>query len=75
MFSYVTMEQRIAADHPIRGIRVMVDGAMRGMDAALGEHAGRLPAHTLRRGLAYQELMIRWIDDLLAALDDRRATA
>jgi DNA-binding PadR family transcriptional regulator len=48
---------------------------LRGMDAALGEHAGRLPAHTLRRGLAYQELMVRWIDDLLAALDERRATS
>jgi hypothetical protein len=34
MFSYVTMEQRIPADHPIRGIRRMVDEAMRGMNAA-----------------------------------------
>jgi hypothetical protein len=28
MFSYVTMEQRISADHPIRRIRAMVDEAL-----------------------------------------------
>jgi transposase len=33
MFSYVTMEQRIPADHPIRAIREMVDEALRRMDA------------------------------------------
>lgn len=33
MFSYVTMEQRIPSDHPIRGIRRMADEAMRELDA------------------------------------------
>ena len=35
MFSYVAMEQRIPAQHPIRGIRVLVDEALRQMDATL----------------------------------------
>ena len=33
MFSYVTMEQRIPAEHPLRRIRSMVDAALSGMDA------------------------------------------
>jgi len=33
MFSYVTMEQRIPAAHPLRRIRSMVDAALSGMDA------------------------------------------
>lgn len=43
MFSYVTMEPRIPADHSIRAIRAMVDEAMRGMDAAF-------PSMYARRG-------------------------
>lgn len=35
MFSYVTMEQRIPAEHPIRRIREMVDAALRQMDGSL----------------------------------------
>ena len=37
MFSYVTMEQRIAPDHPARQIRAMVDGALRQMDGELSK--------------------------------------
>lgn len=33
MFSYVTMEQRIPVDHPIRRIRAMVDEALQQLDA------------------------------------------
>ncbi len=33
MFSYVTMEQRIPADHPMRRIRAMADRAFERMDA------------------------------------------
>ena len=33
MFSYVTMEQRIAPDHPMRRIRLLVDRALARMDA------------------------------------------
>jgi transposase len=32
-FSYVTLEQRIPSDHPIRAIRAMVDEALRHLDA------------------------------------------
>lgn len=32
MFSYVTMEQRIAANHPMRRIRALADGALARMD-------------------------------------------
>jgi transposase len=34
MFSYVTMDQRIPSDHPIRAIRAMVDEALGELDAA-----------------------------------------
>jgi transposase len=33
MYSYVTLEQRIPADHPVRQIRVLVDRALARMDA------------------------------------------
>ena len=35
MFSYVSMEQRIPAHHPIRRVRAMVDRALQRMDAVL----------------------------------------
>ena len=60
MFSYVTMEQRIPADHPIRAIRVMVDEAMRGMDArfsAMYAKRGR-PSIAPERLLRAQLLMV-----------------
>ena len=37
MFSYVTLEQRVPADHPARAIRAMVDGALKRMDSELGK--------------------------------------
>jgi len=37
MYSYVTLEQRIPADHPAREIRVLVDRALVRMDASLDE--------------------------------------
>ncbi len=37
MFSYVTLSQRIPADHPLRGIRGLVDRALEAMDADLGK--------------------------------------
>jgi DNA-binding PadR family transcriptional regulator len=40
------------------------------MHAALGEHQQRAaPTAVLRRGIAYREMMIRWIDGVLADLD------
>jgi uncharacterized protein YdaU (DUF1376 family) len=37
MYNYVTMAQRIPADHPARQIRAMVDRALARMDAELDE--------------------------------------
>jgi transposase len=37
MFSYVTLERRIPADHPLRSIRKMVDGALEGMGGQFDE--------------------------------------
>ena len=44
MFSYVTMEERIASDHPARPIRALVDGALKRMDAELSKLYARRPA-------------------------------
>jgi transposase len=60
MFSYVTMEQRIPADHPIRRIRAMVDEALGRMDAtfsAMYAERGR-PSIAPERLLRAQLLMV-----------------
>jgi DNA-binding PadR family transcriptional regulator len=36
---------------------------LRRMESALGD-SRRLPAFTLRRGIAYHEMMVRWLDEL-----------
>jgi transposase len=53
MFSYVTMEQRIAADHPARSIRSMVDRALKQMDGELS----KLYATTGRPSIAPERLL------------------
>ena len=60
MFSYVTMEQRIPADHPIRAIRGLVDGALRSMDATLSAMYARRgrPSIAPERLLRAQLLMV-----------------
>ena len=60
MFSYVSMERRIPADHPIRAIRAMVDEAMGGMDAAFSAMYARRgrPSIAPERLLRAQLLMI-----------------
>lgn len=60
MYSYVTMERRIRADHPVRRIRVLVDRALERMDGALaGMYAtkGR-PSIAPERLLRAQLLMV-----------------
>ncbi len=60
MFSYVTMEQRIRADHPMRRIRALVDRALEKMDAMFEElysETGR-PSIAPERLLRAQLLMI-----------------
>lgn len=53
MFSYVTMEQRIPVDHPMRRIRSMADAALKTMDAAFDE----LYAATGRPSIAPERLL------------------
>lgn len=36
MFSYVSVEDRVPQDHPIRKLRVLVDAILKEMDALLG---------------------------------------
>lgn len=60
MFSYVTMEQRIPADHPIRRIRGMVDESLRQMDSSLSAMYARggRPSIAPERLLRAQLLMV-----------------
>ena len=53
MFSYLTLERRVPADHPLRPIRAMVDRALEHMDPELG----RLYADTGRRSIAPERLL------------------
>ena len=60
MFSYVTMEQRIAPDHPMRRIRTLTDRALARMDAefdGLYSEMGR-PSIAPERLLRAQLLMV-----------------
>lgn len=60
MFSYVTMEQRIPAEHPIRRIRALVDEGLQRMDAtfsAMYSQRGR-PSIAPERLLRAQLLMV-----------------
>ncbi len=60
MYSYVTMERRIRADHPARQIRILVDRALERMDAALDAmYASRgRPSIAPERLLRAQLLMV-----------------
>ncbi len=60
MYSYVTMAQRIAADHPARGIRQMVDRALQRMDGELEQLYSRTgrPSIAPERLLRAQLLMV-----------------
>src|SRR3984885_10332075 len=37
MFSYLSPEQRVPADHPLRPIRVMVDVVLKGLSGSFGK--------------------------------------
>src|SRR5260370_25786018 len=59
LFSFVRLEQRIPADHPLRAIRALVDEVLRGMSrsfAKLYARAGRpsIPPERLLRALLLQ---------------------
>src|SRR5262245_54763390 len=61
MFSYVSPEQRVPADHPLRPIRQMVDDILKSLSgrfAQLYSHTGRpsIPPEKLLRALLLQVL-------------------
>jgi transposase len=61
LFSYVSPEQRVPADHPLRPIRLMVDGILTSLSprfARLYSHTGRpsIPPEKLLRALLLQVL-------------------
>ncbi|HVX56928.1 MAG TPA: IS5 family transposase [Candidatus Saccharimonadales bacterium] len=75
MFSYVTMERRIAPDHPIRAIRVLVDRALARMNddfECMYSHTGRpsiAPERLLRAQLLMALYSIRSEPQLMEQLD------
>ena len=61
MFSYVSLEQRVPKDHPLRTLRTLVDGILANMSALFDErhsHTGRpsIPPEQLLRALLVQIL-------------------
>ena len=59
MFSYVTLERRVPADHPLRQIRVLVDRALDRLDGEFSRMYARvgrpsIAPETLLRALLLQ---------------------
>ena len=53
MFSYLSPEERVPTDHPLRSIRVLVDGVLN----ALSPQFARLYSHTGRPSIAPEKLL------------------
>ena len=53
VFSYISVEDRVPADHPLRGIRAIVDQALKGLDGVLGA----MYAKTGRSSVAPEKLI------------------
>jgi transposase len=62
MFSYVTMEQRIAPDHPMRRIRALTDRALARMEAEFDRFYSELgrPSIAPERLVRAQLLMVHY---------------
>jgi transposase len=61
VFSYVQLEERVPSDHPLRKVRALVDGVLRGLDSQFSElysTTGRpsIPPERLLRALLLQYL-------------------
>lgn len=75
MFSYVSLEQRVPKDHPLRTLRALVDGILANMSALFDQrysHTGRpsIPPEQLQRALLVQILFtIRSERQLVEQLD------
>jgi transposase len=68
VFSYVSAEQRIAKDHPLRGIRGMVDEALRSMSA----HFDALYARGGRPSIAPEKLVRALLLQVLYSVKSER---
>ena len=75
MFNYVSLEQRVPKDHPLRTLRALVDGILANMSALFDQrysHTGRpsIPPEQLQRALLVQILFtIRSERQLVEQLD------
>src|SRR5664279_4920182 len=67
MFSYLTLAQRIPADHPARQIRALVDRALERMDAELE----KLYSDTGRPSIAPERLLLAMLDRTVAPKQER----
>ena|SRR5487761_1424746 len=68
MFSYVTLERRIPKDHPLRGIRALVDAALERMDGPFDA----LYAKTGRPSIAPERLLRALLLQVLYSLPSER---
>lgn len=68
MFSYVALEERIPADHPLRSIRAMTDEALRGLSRKLG----KLYSHTGRPSIAPEQLLRALVVQVLYSVRSER---
>jgi transposase len=68
VFSYVSAEQRIAKDHPLRGIRRMVDEAL----GAMSSHFDALYARGGRRSVAPEKLVRALLLQVLYSVKSER---
>ena len=61
MFSYVSLEERVPADHPIRKLRLLVDVILGELDGVFAErYAARWTAHRFRRSACCEPRCCRW---------------
>jgi transposase len=75
MFSYLTLEQRVPADHPLRAIRALTDGVLQSLDAQFDKlyattgRASIAPEYMLRALLLQAFYSIRSERQLVEQLD------
>lgn len=68
MFSYLSPEQRVPSDHPLRVVRAMTDEALRG----LNRRFGRMYAKVGRRSIAPEKLLRALLLQMLFSIRSER---
>jgi transposase len=69
VFSYVSPEERIPKDHPLRPVRAMADDALRELQC----HFGKLYAKTGRPSIAPEKLLRALLLQVLYSVRSERA--